>query len=133
MAVLAGSGADLISIIGKVIVLDGSIHANKRNNEMIIRILVISVLGFLGFAVFASDAVNDGFSTVYSDELLMADNRRKGRRDDRQEDRDDKQDCRQEEGRVGDDKRECKQEDRAEGDEGAEEQEGAEEEEGAES
>lgn len=60
-------------------------------------------------------------STVGSEELIMAANPRKERRDDRQgdrqENRDGKQDCRQEEGRIGHDKRECKQDNRGEGDE----------------
>ena len=90
---------------------------------MIIRVFVVAIFGFLSFAVFASNDVTDGFSTVDNDELIIADNRRKDRRGDRQEDRDDKQDCRQEEGRVGDDKRECKQENRGEGDGEGEEQE----------
>ncbi len=85
---------------------------------MITRLLVLSIVGFLSSAAFAGDFV--------SDELLMADNPRKERRDDRQDDRDDKQDCRQEEGRVGDDKRECKQENRGDGDEEKEEGKGAE-------
>ena len=95
---------------------------------MITRILAVVLTGFLSCAVFAGDDVNDVGATAHNDDLLIAENRRKGRRDDRQEDRDDKQDCRQEEGRVGDDKRECKQENRGEGDEdeGAETDEGAE-------
>ena len=84
---------------------------------MITRLLALGLTGFLSFAVFASDDVNDVGITANNDDLIMADNRRKDRRGDRQEGRDDKQDCRQEEGRVGDDKRECKQEDRGEGDE----------------
>ena len=84
---------------------------------MIARLLVLSIFGFLGFAVFACDDVDDGSSAVNESELLVADNNRKERRDDRQGDRDDKQDCRQDEGRVGDDKRECKQENRGGGDE----------------
>ena len=90
---------------------------------MITRLLVASVFGFLSFAVFAGDNVNDVGLTVINEDAVMADNRRKDRRGDRQEDRDDKQDCRQEEGRVGDDKRECKQENRGEGDGEGEEQE----------
>jgi hypothetical protein len=88
---------------------------------MITRLLVLSVFGLLNFAVFANDDVDDVVSTINADDLLIADNPRKDRRDDRQEDRqgnrDDKQDCRQEEGRAGHDKRECKQEKRGEGDE----------------
>jgi len=84
---------------------------------MITRLLALGVFGFLSCGVFASDDANDGANAVNNADLMLADNRRKGRRDDRQEDRDDKQDCRQEEGRVGDDKRECKQENRGEGDE----------------
>ncbi len=83
---------------------------------MIIRILILSVCGFLGSAVLAIDDVHDGANSVNNADLVVADNRRKDRRDDRQGDRDDKQDCRQEEGRVGDDKRECKQENRGDGD-----------------
>ena len=85
---------------------------------MITRILVSIAIGLFSCSAFAGDFV--------SDELLMADNNRKERRDDRQDDRDDKQDCRQEEGRVGDDKRECKQENRGDGDEDKEEDKGAE-------
>ena len=95
---------------------------------MITRILAIVLTGFLSCAVFADDNIKEIGASVHNDDLLIADNRRKGRRDDRQEDRDDKQDCRQEEGRVGDDKRECKQENRGDGDE----EEEAEAEEGAE-
>ena len=84
---------------------------------MTTRLLALCLTGLLGCAVFASDDINDVGITANNDDLIMADNRRKGRRDDRHEDRDDKQDCRQEEGRVGDDKRECKQENRGEGDE----------------
>jgi hypothetical protein len=84
---------------------------------MITRLLVSSIFGFLSCAVFASDGVDDGLYAVNKVDLIVADNRRKDRRDDRQDNRDDKQDCRQEEGRVGDDKRECKQENRSEGDE----------------
>ena len=76
---------------------------------MITRLLVLSVFGFLSCAVLASDVVDDGMYAVNSENSLVADNRRKDRRDDRQENRDDKQDCRQEEGRIGKDKRECKQ------------------------
>ena len=82
---------------------------------MITRLLVTGVIGFLSCAVFASDDINNVLSAVDNDDLIMAENPRKDRRDDRQEDRDGKQDCRQEEGRVGDDKRECKQEERGEG------------------
>ena len=82
---------------------------------MITRILVSIAIGLFSCSAFAGDFV--------SDELLMADNNRKERRDDRQDDRDDKQDCRQEEGRVGDDKRECKQEERGEDDDGEKEDE----------
>jgi hypothetical protein len=95
---------------------------------MITRLLIAGLFGFLSCAAVANDdAVSDGFSAAMQDVLLMADNPRKGRRDDRQgdrqENRDGKQDCRQEEGRIGRDKRECKQEKRGEGDEdkGAEE------------
>jgi len=85
---------------------------------MITRLLIAGVAGFLSCAVFASDDVNDALSSVSKDDpIMLADNRRKDRRDGRQENRDDKQDCRQEEGRVGDDKRDCKQENRGEGDE----------------
>ena len=83
---------------------------------MITRILALCLTGLLSCAVFASDDINDAGITDNNIDLIMADNRRKGRRDDRQEDRDDKQDCRQEEGLVGDDKRECKQENRGDGD-----------------
>ena len=84
---------------------------------MITRLLVLSVFGFLNCAALASDVVDDGATALDNADMLVADNRRKERRDDRQEDRDDKQDCRQEEGRIGDDKRECKQENRGEDDE----------------
>jgi len=84
---------------------------------MITRILVLGVFGFLSFAVFAGDVVDDGATAFDNADIFVADNRRKDRRDDRQEDRDDKQDCRQEEGRIGDDKRECKQGNGGEGDE----------------
>ncbi len=84
---------------------------------MITRLLVLSVFGFLSCAVFASAEVDDRSITANNADLIVADNRRKERRDDRQDNRDDKQDCRQEEGRVGDDKRECKQENRGDGDE----------------
>jgi len=88
---------------------------------MITRLLVLSVIGFLSSAVLASDNIDDASPTVGNENLIMAANPRKERRDDRQgdrqENRDDKQDCRQEEGRVGNDKRECKQENRGEGDE----------------
>jgi len=87
---------------------------------MITRLLVLSVFGFLSYGVSANTDVDDGALAISSEDLLVADNRRKDRRGDRQEDRDDKQDCRQEEGRIGHDKRECKQEDRGEGDEEAE-------------
>ncbi len=87
---------------------------------MITRLLVISVFGFLSYAVSANTDVDDGALAISSEDLMIADNRRKDRRGDRQEDRDDKQDCRQEEGRIGHDKRECKQEDRGEGGEEAE-------------
>jgi hypothetical protein len=85
---------------------------------MITKLLITTLFGFLSCVAFASDdAVNRSLSATMDGGLLMADNPRKGRRDDRQGDRDGKQDCRQEEGRVGDDKRECKQEERGEGDE----------------
>jgi len=84
---------------------------------MITRILVLGVFGFLSSAALAVEAVQDGLDTVNDADLILADNKRKDRRDDRGENRDDKQDCRQEEGRVGDDKRECKQENRGDGDE----------------
>ena len=84
---------------------------------MITRLLVGGVTLFLSCAVFASDDVVDGLSTINKDGLIMAQTRRKDRRDDRQDDRDDKQDCRQEEGRIGDDKRECKQDARGDGEE----------------
>ncbi len=84
---------------------------------MITRAFVLGVFGFLSCGAFASTDVDDGLSAANNVDLIVADNRRKGRRDDRQDNRDDKQDCRQEEGRIGDDKRECKQEDRGEGDE----------------
>jgi hypothetical protein len=87
---------------------------------MITRLLVVSIFGLLSCAVSASDVADDGLYLVSSEDVLLADNRRKDRRGDRQEDRDEKQDCRQEEGRIGHDKRECKQEDRGEGDEKAE-------------
>jgi len=95
---------------------------------MIIRLLVLGIFGFLSCAVFASDDIDNASSTVGNDDLMMAANPRKERRDDRQgdrqENRDGKQDCRQEEGRVGHDKRECKQENRGEGDEGDKENKG---------
>ena len=84
---------------------------------MIIRLLVLSIFGFLSCTALASDNVEDGSNAVGDADLIVADNRRKDRRDDRGDDRDDKQDCRQEEGLVGDDKRECKQENRGNGDE----------------
>jgi hypothetical protein len=81
-------------------------------------------MGLIGFAAFASDDVINATPIMMSDNMLMADNPRKGRRDnrqgDRQGDRDDKQHCRQEEGRVGDDKRDCKQEKRGEDNDGTE-------------
>ena len=92
---------------------------------MITRILVLGVFGILSSAVFACDNDDDGLSTANDSDVILADNRRKERRDDRGDNRDDKQDCRQEEGRVGDDKRECKQENRGDGDEGDEKDEGA--------
>ena len=82
------------------------------------RILVISMAAILSGAVFAGEDVDDGITSASSDNLVMANNPRQGRRGNRQENRDDKQDCRQEEGRIGDDKRECKQENRGEGDDG---------------
>jgi hypothetical protein len=87
---------------------------------MIIRSAAITLMGLIGFAAFASDDVSNESPTMTNDNMLMADNPRKDRRDDRQEDRDGKQDCRQEEGRIGDDKRECKQEEHQEGDDGKE-------------
>jgi hypothetical protein len=89
---------------------------------MITKLLITTLFGFLSCVAFASDdAVSDGFSAATDGALLMAQNPRKGRRDDRQgdrnENRDGKQECRQEEGLVGDDKRECKQGERGEGDE----------------
>jgi hypothetical protein len=91
---------------------------------MTIRLIALAISGLLSGAVVADDAVDVGF-TVTSIDLIVADNRRKERRDDRGDDRDDKQECRQEEGRVGDDKRECKQENRGEGDGDEEEKEDA--------
>jgi len=87
---------------------------------MITRLLVVSFFGLLSCTVSAGDVADDGLYLVSSEDVLVADNRRKDRRGDRQEDRDEKQDCRQEEGRIGHDKRECKQEERGEGDEEAE-------------
>ena len=89
---------------------------------MMTKLLITTLFGFLSCVAFASDdAVNSSLSATMDGGLLMADNPRKGRRDDRQGDREGYQDCRQEEGRVGDrvgdDKRECKQEERGEGDE----------------
>jgi hypothetical protein len=83
---------------------------------MITRLLIAGVAGFLSFTVFASDDVNGVLSGISNDDpIVLADNRRKDRRDGRQDNRDDKQECRQEEGRIGDDKRECKQENRGDG------------------
>lgn len=91
---------------------------------MIIRLVATVLMGFIGFAAVASDDIIDVAPIMMSDNMLMADNPRKGRRDnrqgDRQGDRDDKQDCRQEEGRVGHNKRDCKQEKRREDNAGAE-------------
>ena len=87
---------------------------------MIIRLIVICVAGFLSFAALACGDIDDGISVAANSNIILADNRRKERRDDRGDNRDDKQDCRQEEGLVGDDKRECKQEERGEGDDDAE-------------
>jgi hypothetical protein len=89
---------------------------------MITKLLITVLFGFLSCVAIANDdVVSDGLSVATDGALLMADNPRRGRRDnrqgDRQENRDGKQDCRQEEGRVGNDKRECKQEERGEGDE----------------
>jgi len=84
---------------------------------MITRVFVLGVFGFLSCAAFASADVDDGLAAANNVDIIVADNRRKGRRDDRQDNRDDKQDCRQEEGRIGDDKRECKQESHGDGDE----------------
>jgi len=83
---------------------------------MITRLLVTGIFGFLSFAAFAGDDVDDGSITVSNTDLIVADNRRKERRDDRQDDRDEKQDCRKEEGLIGKDKRECKQDNRGDGD-----------------
>ncbi len=95
---------------------------------MITRLLVLSIMGFLSSSIWASDDIDDALSTVDNDDLIMADNPRKERRDDRQgdrqENRDGKQDCRQDEGRVGHDKRECKQDNRGDGDEGDKEDKG---------
>jgi hypothetical protein len=96
---------------------------------MITKLLITVLFGFLScVAVANDDAASDGFSAATDGTLLMADNPRKGRRDNRQgdrnENRDGKQDCRQGEGRVGNDKRECKQEERGEGDEDKEDKEG---------
>ena len=96
---------------------------------MITRLLIMGAVGFISFTVFAGEEIDDVSSLANVQNLIMADNPRKDRRDDRQDDRDDKQDCRQEEGRVGDDKRECKQEERGDGDE--EEDEGQGEKDGA--
>lgn len=82
------------------------------------RLLVVGLVGFLSFGVFASEVSETGVSA--DNEMLVADNRRKERRGGRQDNRDDKQDCRQEEGRVGNDKRECKQDNRDGDDDGAE-------------
>ena len=101
--------ADLISIIKRTIVIDGLTHADHRGTHMITRLLVLSVFGILSYTVSASTDVDDGAHANSSEDLIVADNRRKDRRDDRQENRDDKQDCRQDEGRIGKDKRECKQ------------------------
>jgi hypothetical protein len=84
---------------------------------MIIRLLVLSIFGFLSCTALASDNVEDGANGAGKADLIVADNRRKNRRDDRGDNRDDKQDCRQDEGLVGDDKRECKQENRGDGNE----------------
>jgi hypothetical protein len=83
---------------------------------MIKRLLAIAIIGLCSTSVYASNDISDGLNTLGNDNLIMADNNRKERRDGRQDNRDDKQDCRQEEGRVGDDKRECKQGDGGEGD-----------------
>ena len=95
---------------------------------MITRLLILGVVGFLSCAVFASDDIDNASPTVGNDDLMMAANPRKDRRDDRQgdrnEDRDDRQDCRQDEGLVGHDKRECKHEDGGDGDEGDKEDKG---------
>jgi hypothetical protein len=87
---------------------------------MNIRLLVLAAIGSLSLALLASSDVNEGIFAVSDADTILADNRRKERRDDRGDNRDDKQDCRQEEGLVGDDKRECKQENRGEGDDEAE-------------
>lgn len=102
---------------------------------MFTRLLILGVTGILSCTVFASDEIVGEDPMMTDESTLVADNRRKERRDDRQDNRDDKQDCRQDEGLVGKDKRDCKQENRGEGDEdeGAETEGGAEAEEGAES
>jgi hypothetical protein len=79
--------------------------------------LAFAVAIFACSSVIAQDMLIDHrLESAGNTDLMMADNRRKQRRDGRQDNRDDKQDCRQEEGLVGDDKRECKQENRGDGD-----------------
>jgi hypothetical protein len=57
-----------------------------------------------------TDGIWEDGSNAVAEPMLLADNRRKDRRDDRKGDRGDRRDCRQDEGVVGKDKRECKQE-----------------------
>ena len=90
---------------------------------MIIRTLTIAIFGLFAFAAYAADDFDSASASEINYDTLVADNKRKERRDDRQEgrddNRDDRQDCRDAEGAAGKDKRDCKQEERREGDDDA--------------
>jgi len=87
---------------------------------MILRLLALGFFSCLSYAALAGDSITADSISANDANMIVADNPRKGRRDDRQEGRQDnrggKQDCRQEEGLVGKDKRDCKQENRRDGD-----------------
>ena len=66
-----------------VTVIERLTNSILRGTKMITRLLVFSILGSLSCAVFASDIVDDGAYTVNDANLIVADNKRKERRDDR--------------------------------------------------
>ena len=55
----------------------------RGETQMFTRLLVLGVAGILSCAVFASDEIVAEDSVIDGDSTLMADNRRKDRRDDR--------------------------------------------------
>lgn len=89
-----------------------------RFAQSIVSATLVAVV--LGAAALTTAEASDQIASAKSVDTLVADNPRKGRRDNRQENRpdrrEDRRECREDEGRLGNEKRECKQEERGEED-----------------